>query len=371
MGYLSDSFDFFSDRSIVNVKDSDTDLTVYKPLYFPKKLFLSLTSKCNLLCRHCGRKHRHDGRHISKELLDSIIDDFFPRISAIKLGGADLGEQMLSPHFNYFLERVREYPIDVDLSSSISLISPKNVHMIVSTLSFISISLEGMGKNYESIRGFPWKKFVDNIDMLFEARHRENKKKKMHIGFAVTVVREFKKDYFRLIEFAKEKGIDFFSVRNFIPQSLEVSRSSFLYYPREHNRFFRRLERYAKEAGLVVSIPPLMPTREKERQTFRRAKCSWPFEVLGILPDGKIHPCCCTCFDLGMYTPGREAIMKRWTSDNFVALRKTVNSDNPMPLCRRCEVVEYNPLTYRPQFPQEPKWYEVFKNKKREAWKGA
>ena len=63
-----------------------------------------------------------------------------------------------------------------------------------------------------------------------------------------------------------------------------------------------------------------------------------PFEVFGIEVDGKIVPCCESEFDLGYYKPGYKNVMERWNSKNFVAIRKTVNSGYPMPLCLKCEV---------------------------------
>jgi MoaA/NifB/PqqE/SkfB family radical SAM enzyme len=154
-----------------------------------------------------------------------------------------------------------------------------------------------------------------------------------------------------MLEFAVEKGIDFVGYRNFIPRSREDCASSLLYFPREHNRFFDALGRAQARLGLPVALPPRMPTTRKERRTYPRATCSWPFEVFGILTDGKVHPCCASGFDLGTYESGIDNVLERWRSPNFVELRRRVNSDNPLSPCSRCEVVEYNPLTYRPEYP--------------------
>lgn len=342
----------FSDRSSVFVTNNDTDLTDYAGLCFPKKLLISLSGKCNLRCKHCYRGYAQVGAGIvmKKDMIDQVIRDFFTNISAIRLGGNDLGEQMTSPYFDYFLNKAREHSIDIDMITNNTLMDKNKAELIAQTVSSISLSLEGMSRNYEKIRSFKWSQFEKAVDLLVEARQRNVRDKKLMIALAITVMRNFKEDYFKLVQFAKQKQLDFIPVRNFRPFSRKECQLSFLYFPKEYDDYFTRLQRFAKEMGVTMIEPPPMPSKKIMNLVFPRKLCSFPFETIGIQADGRIHPCCESSFDLGYYTGGYRNVIERWTSDGYVNLRKTVNSASPCYVCRQCEQVNYNPLANRPEF---------------------
>jgi len=287
---------------------------------------------------------------MSKEMIDNIVNDFFPRISAIQLGGTDLGEQMLSPHFEYFLRKVGEYPINLEMITNASLIKKHNANILAGKMSVIHLSIEGIGATFKNIRGYMWESFVQKVDLLCEARSRCNNDRSLKIYLDVCVFREWYDDYFALLEFAKEKGIDVLDFRQFLPLIPTERKSSPLYFEEESNLFFNKLEQRAKELNVFICCPPKIPFNKSERNIFNRIKCSLPYEVFGVQVDGKVITCCTSRFDLGYYIPGYDNTMKRWLSQEFVNLRETVNSKNPCKTCLHCEVPSLNPLAFRPVF---------------------
>ena len=352
--YLSENKSVFYNRSSIWLKSEETDLINYQNNSFPKKMLLSLNSSCNLRCKHCPRSHMKiediPDKKMSKEMIDHIAKKFFNNISAIQIGGNDLGEQMCSPHFSYFLEKVYEYPIDVDLITNGTLINKENAELLVSSLSRLLISIEGMYDNYELIRGFKWEKLEKNIDMLIEARDKLKRESPLIICLHICVMRNFRDDYFKFVEFAKKKKIDFIDTRNFIPFDKEECDQSFLYFEKEHNSFFKKLSKHAKKHGVNIVCPQPIPTKKAEQNIFKRASCSLPFEVFGMRADGKIGPCCDYRFDLGFFSTDHNNIEDDWSSENFNKLRETVNSTNPPPPCKPCEVINHNIFAYRPSF---------------------
>src|SRR4051794_38990911 len=89
--------------------DSDTRLSDFSGANPPKKLFFSLNGKCNLRCDHCPRGvYDVAAQQTSATLVDYVMRDILPHVRTVRLGGSDLGEQLTSPHFNRFVERVRE-----------------------------------------------------------------------------------------------------------------------------------------------------------------------------------------------------------------------------------------------------------------------
>jgi len=282
-------------------------------------------------------------------MIDHIVEDFFKKISCIQIGGTDLGEPMLSPHFSYFVQKVKEHGVGLDMITNGTLINSRNAELIASSLTRILISVEGIGQNYKKIRGVDWQRVENGIKLLAEARDTTGRNSPLIICLQLCVFRDFREDYYQLIDFAKEAGIDLILARNFTPHLHRERSSSFLYFENEHNEFFSQLKQYAQNCNVAISTPPAIPCEQTPRKSFRRKACSLPFEVFGIQANGKIMTCCLEVLDLGYYSPGHQNVMDSWSSANAVRLRETVNSDNPLSTCRNCEAVNYNPIACRPK----------------------
>ncbi len=280
------------------------------------------------------------------EMIDSIAKDFFKKISAMRIGGSSLEEQMTSPYFNYFLSRLKECNADVELITNGTLITKESAKLIVSSISSIYISVEAIGKNYETIRRSKWEHLEKIINLLMEERNKLNKIKPVIICFAITVMRDFREDYFKLAKFAKDHQMDLLMVRDLFPIKQVDRKSSFLFFEEEHNEFFSELERYVDDLGVAIIRPASIPREKTKRNIFVREKCSQPFEIFGVQPDGEITPCCRQPISLGYYRSGEERVAESWRSKKFIYLRKRVNSNNPLPKCRNCEMCNYNPLSY-------------------------
>lgn len=183
MDTLQNKRDIFQGRCSIWVKNDATNLDDFRGDSFPKKLLISLSSKCNTRCMYCPRSYRKppSEQFMTKETIDRVIDDFFGKVQAMQIGGNDLGEQMFSPYFCYFLEKAGQPSIDIDMITNGMFIEKNNAALIVATLSNISISVEGMGKNYELIRAFNWEKLRNNIRLLVNERDRVKKDKPLLI----------------------------------------------------------------------------------------------------------------------------------------------------------------------------------------------
>lgn len=335
-------------RSSLWLKNDDTDMKDYSGNGYPKKLHIELSTKCNLRCQHCGRRYITQpcqDEIMSQQMIDAIAKDFFNKLSAIRIGGSSYGDPMVSPYFNYFLEKLKGHAIDVELTTNATLITRDSADLIAAVVSALCISVEGIGKNYEANRGQKWSKLENIINLLVKERNKSKRAKPLIISFEIAVKREFRNDCFKLVKFAKEHQMDLLSLRNFFPGPGEYTSSPF-YYEKEHNRFYDEVEQYANSLGIPVFRPPAIPQEKLKRKTFTRQQCNQPFEAFGILPNGKIFSCCAGPVDLGFYSPGEKNVRESWLSKEYIHLRKTVNSEKPLDNCRICETYNYNPLAY-------------------------
>lgn len=310
---------------------------VYETAPFPERLFMSLVWGCNLSCAHCWRSHLRfinyrSKQYMQKEMIDNIVKDFFPRIKELKIGGIDLAEEMLSPNFNYLLDQLRQYPsIFSRLMTNGTLISEEKAELIASTINRVEISLEAVGKNYETIRGCGWERFVNGVDALVKAREKAAKIPPMEMQLYVCVIKELKDDSFELLKFAKKKNINHVAFMNFVPFLPEERESSFLFFEKEHDDFFKQLKQHADKVGVSAAVPPQINLKNLGPRD-----CKGPFNSFVILKDGEVRACECGKFKLGEYSHGHNNVLKLWNSKQFTRIRKTVNSNSPLTPCLEC-----------------------------------
>jgi len=246
------------------------------------------------------------------------------------------------------------YDMDIDLVTSGTQISKENSQLMADALSEVCISVEGIEANYERIRGPAWDELQRKIGYLVQARNVSTKEKPLKIYLGVTVLRQCQEDAFKLIEFAKSSGLYGIHFRNFIPQNTESTEWSLLYYEAEHNDFFRRIMKFSEDCGIIVSIPPLFPENEFEKNIFGRKNCHFPFEVIGLQASGTVNTCCDDRIVLGQYEPGVDNVKSIWQSAEYVRLRQSVNSKSPLGVGKTCPLVNQNPFAYSRTFYQEP-----------------
>lgn len=111
-------------------------------------LLIELTTRCNLACRHCylGKNKPED---LSFELLRRALREF-GRIGGLRAIFSG-GEPLLYSHFNNLNSYLTRLPFRSILLTNGLLLSPSQIKKL--NFQEIQISLDGMKKGHESIRG--------------------------------------------------------------------------------------------------------------------------------------------------------------------------------------------------------------------------
>jgi len=127
------------------------NLPVKNSLSAPLKLYIDVTNRCNLTCRHClSSSGMGRGDEISWELLSDIIDWCHDRgVFRIKFGG---GEPLVYPHFWDAAKKASEF-MAVSTSSNGVLVTPEIASKIRDHKIKISISFDGDEKKHDWLRG--------------------------------------------------------------------------------------------------------------------------------------------------------------------------------------------------------------------------
>lgn len=127
------------------------NLPVSNSLSAPLKLYIDVTNRCNLACRHClSSSGMGRGNEISWSLLSDIIDWCHDRgVFRIKFGG---GEPLVYPHFWDAAKKANEF-MAVSTSSNGVLVTPEVAAKIRDHKIKISISFDGNKKKHDWLRG--------------------------------------------------------------------------------------------------------------------------------------------------------------------------------------------------------------------------
>jgi radical SAM protein with 4Fe4S-binding SPASM domain len=122
-------------------------------------LFLEITQRCNLRCRHCGSDCGRESRH--KELtteewlafLGYLAKNFDRRQVALVVTG---GEPLCRPEFDRIVGAIREHGLTWGMVTNGWALSAANVDRLVARgIASITVSLDGLRESHDWLRGVP------------------------------------------------------------------------------------------------------------------------------------------------------------------------------------------------------------------------
>jgi len=139
------NFDFNDEYKIIannKIKDSYS---------FPFKIYIDITDKCQLKCKHCLTKYLNLGNELELDRIKKIAKECEERGAFyVKLGG---GEPLLHPQIFEIIKMFREIGMQVSLSTNGYLMSQKTAEFLAAHKVKISISIEGPKELNDYIRG--------------------------------------------------------------------------------------------------------------------------------------------------------------------------------------------------------------------------
>lgn len=118
-------------------------------------LFVELTDRCNLRCRHCGsRCEPSHGRCLPTDLLlrtlDEVAEDFEPRTVMVCLTG---GEPLLHPDFDAIVRHIVSRGFPWGMTTNGTLIDEKRAALLREEgLASVTVSLDGLRESHDALR---------------------------------------------------------------------------------------------------------------------------------------------------------------------------------------------------------------------------
>lgn len=278
-----------------------------------KKVYIEITNVCNLKCNFCPLTKR-DKKFLDTENFEKVLNEVKPYTDYIYLHL--MGEPMLNPNLEEFLDLAYKYGIKVNITTNGTLISKvKNILLKSKSLRQVNISLH----SFEANTAVNFDEYLRNvIDFIKEANETTNIICSMRLwnldSYSLKGANKLNSDIVSIIkhEFNFEGDL-----KNIIDTDRKVKLKKNIY-----------LNAAEKFQWPTMKIEPLGET----------GFCHGLRDHFGILVDGTVVPCCLDGdgnIPLGnIYDEGLEKILNgeraKSIYDGFSARRRVEE------LCKRC-----------------------------------
>ena len=258
----------------LNFEEARSGVTRVKsrPLFF----WFDIYGPCNLKCVHCG--YHKDGRtsdkEVSEDVYTEIMREIMPTAYRCNLGGTNWGEMTISKNFERFLQDCRRFDVKVNLTTNGTRMNDSWLGTLVDVASVVGFSMEGMSDEFEKIRGFPWTRFVSNIEKLVQAR--KDASRDFRIEWRYCAHADSIHQLPEMIHFAKRIGLDRIQVMPLVPYVQSQKYKNLSYHRSLANQYFG-LARLSPKTSTSIStsrttIPPASscpPPRRSGRRVKR------------------------------------------------------------------------------------------------------
>jgi tungsten cofactor oxidoreducase radical SAM maturase len=314
------------------------------------KIYLELTDRCNLSCAICYRKSWDD-----MEFNLDMNDDMLDRVEAslgetdgikkLVLGG--IGEPLYHPRFTEIVERFKEYPLHITTNGT--LLSEEIINTIAGTVQDMTVSVDGVGKAFEEIRGVGVDVVIDGIRRL-QKRKKELDTAWPRISLQFVASKKNIDQIYAVMDLAHKLGCGRLILSHLIPQT-EGNKDQYLYgfaglTQHETQKLFHKIRLYSHRRSITVQFPQAVLKSERE--------CAFIEDVTTyITAGGDVVPCYRFSHPYEEYVFGRkkhvskhtfgnledQSLLSIWNSVNYQRFRYQIHC-NFYPSCMDCDLVE-------------------------------
>lgn len=267
----------------------------------PLQLNIELTANCNLRCRMCYRNYDIQVRDGTLPLSD--IKLLAQEVSSMKIPSVWLsgGEPLMHPEIEEVLKTFSSVsPLDFWMVTNGLLLSPKICKTIIeSELTWLSVSIDASNaQTYKKIRGGSYDTLIRNIDVFLDMRRKMN-------------------------------------------SQLPFLRVSFIKMEENSNEESEFVE-YWKDKADIIDIQTLADYHNLEQFSIEDVlqsdyKCTAPFTLISVLPNGDIIPCCNGFYgEKSRYNIHNTSLSDYWNSSYHKMFAQAIKEKHYCKECINC-----------------------------------
>ncbi|MGQ9709274.1 MAG: tungsten cofactor oxidoreductase radical SAM maturase [Anaerolineae bacterium] len=332
------------------IEGTEMGLVLYPLRPDVRKVYLEVTTRCNLACRTCVR-------NVWGEPLEDMSDATFgrvlegmgelPNLREVLFGG--YGEPFAHPRFLDYLAAVKELGVRVTVSTNGTLLDEERARALVeSGVDVLSVSVDGARPEIfaDVRRGADLRSVVENVEVLNRIK-RERGRPLPRIQLEFVALKRNVDDLPALSDLARRLEANRVLVTHVLPHTPEMAADAL--YGRDETPPLPPLPGWALNAGGwllwgIVELPRMNWGAERHcRFVASRAL------VVGW--DGGVSPCYALSHTYPYYIFGRRKNVTRyvlgnvherslaeiWTSDEYIRFRNQVREFH-FPSCVDCQL---------------------------------
>jgi MoaA/NifB/PqqE/SkfB family radical SAM enzyme len=324
-----------------------------RPLYF----WFDIYGPCNLKCAHCTfqKTGRTSDEEVSEGVYQEVLRELMPTALVCNLGGTNYGEMTISRNFQRFLQDCRTFGVRVNLTTNGTRMNDAWLPDLLEVADVVGFSMEGLESQFEAMRGFPWRRFRDNIEKLVQGRRE--RAKTFRIEWRYCAHADSIHQLPDMIRLARHIGIDRIQVMPLVPFVAGQKFKSLGYHRSLANQYFRQARDVARELAFDIDIPADYDTGTFENQAILRLQKKSEFAASRPEPPATRLVSCyrpwqaCSINELGVVTPcgiywrpmGRlseQSFERVWNGRRYRAMRRSVNG-RPHRICYDCRMPKF------------------------------
>lgn len=329
--------------------ERDGDLILHYSLPDARKLYIEVTTACNLDCHTCIRHSWTDpNAHMKMEIFQKIMESLpeLPQIERVVF--TSFGEPLLHPHLFEMIAAVRQRNLLVTLGTNGHLLSEQVSRNLVSLgVDLIVVSIDGVKpETYADIRNAQLNQVLKNIEKFNEVK-REVGLRKPSLGIEFVALRSNKDDLLELTDLATRLEATQIIVTNVLPYTQEMNNEKLYGYepiqPLKTSTWPKRADSWGRWG--VIELPRMHYGSEQH--------CRFVYDnAIAVCWDGGVSPCYALSHSYKYYAiDGVEKEVQRhtfgnveelslaeiWMSEEYVRYRSEVRTFH-FPSCADCDL---------------------------------
>ena len=303
----------------------------------PIRATIQTTEYCNLSCIMCqihGKKLSRDLKQMNKDIFNIIVKELFPYL--IVVHPTNIGEPLISPWFDYFIEKAIEYGVMIDLTTNGMLLTNEIIKKILPNLLDIKISFDAYNKNtFEVIRkGAKQDIIIKNIRKLIWYRNKI--KNNFTITLQMTLLTLNYKELLDIIRFAADEGINSVKAYHVFAYNKEIKKLSLIENLDEFEEIRVKAINLANKLNIRLEISePNINIEKFNLSSLIKQPCRLLWTECWFDTNGSFYP----CHSHGQLNYGNIRNMNFiniWNSEELQYLRKYQIKGYPQGICKNC-----------------------------------
>ncbi len=226
---------------------------------YPSKLFVELTTRCNLSCQMCVKQSWGNGIEEGDMSMDTFLDlaPAFPHLEGLLLNG--IGESLLHPRLDEFIRIAKKSMPSGSWvgfqSNGLLLDEARAVSLLDAGLDRICLSLDAICP--ETFRKIREGGEVDDLAQAFNALAAARKlrpESRIRVGVEFVLMEDNMHQLPEVLRWSANRGADFALVSHLLPYDAEhVSKTAYDSNTEQAMQLFREWKQQADDQGIDMS----------------------------------------------------------------------------------------------------------------------